>query len=240
MKICVLNISGNVGKTTLSVHMLRPRIADALLFSVENLNSGIEDFDIAEAQTIKGKRFGDLADNILLADAAIVDVGASNVEDFLDLMNQFQGSHEDYDYFVIPTISQEKQIKDTITTINLVSAMGVPADKIRILFNNVELDDLKELDGFNALFGYHHIQPIFTLNKHAAILRNEVFDGLKQANKTLDVVAADTEDYKAKIRAEGATDEDKEVALRMLALQRLALGATKNLDQAFTALFANA
>lgn len=237
MKICVLNISGNVGKTTISIHMLRPRISSASLFSVENLNSGIEDFNLEEAETIKGKRFGDLADNILLADCAIVDVGASNVEDFLDLMSQYQGSHDDYDYFVIPTISQEKQIKDTITTINLVSEMGVTPEKIRILFNNVELDDAKELDGFNALFGYHHLKPVFTLSKDATVLKNEVFDGLKQANKTLDVMVADKEDYKAKIRAKGATAEDKDEALRMLALQRLALGANDNLDAAFNALF---
>tara|TARA_R110001592_G_scaffold233484_2_gene491116 strand:- start:5344 stop:6060 length:717 start_codon:yes stop_codon:yes gene_type:complete len=236
MNVCILNISGNVGKTTLAVHMLRPRITGANVISVENLNSGIEDFNLAEAETIKGKRFGELADSILLSSASVVDVGASNVEDFLNLMTQYAGSHEDYDYFIIPVTSQEKQIKDTITTINLVSGLGVPADKIRILFNAVELDDSNELDEFNALFGYHHIKPIFTLNKGAVVLKNEVFDGLKQAGQTLDVVAADKTDYKALIRAKGATDEQKETALRMLALQRLAIGATTNLDNAFTEL----
>ncbi len=239
MIICVLNISGNVGKTTISVHMLRPRIANASIISVENLNSGIEDFHIEEAETIKGKRFNDLTDNILLAEAAIIDVGASNVEDFLNLMRQYSGSHEDFDYFVIPATSQEKQIKDTITTIQLISEMGVPANKIRILFNSVELDDSIELDEFNALFGYHHLSPTFTINKAALVLKNDVFDGLKQANTTLDIVASDTTDYKAELRKKGATLEDKENSLRMLALQRLAVGANSNLDTAFTALFSN-
>ncbi|AUZ86128.1 MULTISPECIES: StbB family protein [Methylophaga] len=238
MNVCVLNISGNVGKTTTAVHMLRPRIKNASIFSVENLNSGIEDFGIEEAETIKGKRFGDLSDNILLSEAAIVDVGASNVEDFLNLMKQYQGSHDDYDYFVIPTISQEKQLKDTITTIKILSGLGVPAEKIRVLFNNVELDDANELDGFNALFGYHSVSPTFTINADATVLSNEVFDGLKQANKTLDEIANDKTDYKAKVRAKGATAEDKEEALKMLALQRLATAASANLDDAFTALFA--
>lgn len=236
MNVCVLNISGNVGKTTIAVHMLRPRIKNSSLFSVENLNSGIEDFGIEEAETLKGKRFGELSDSILLADAAIVDVGASNVEDFLNLMKQYQGSHDDYDYFVIPTISQEKQLKDTITTIQILTKLGVPAEKIRILFNNVDLDDAEDLDGFNALFGYHSISPTFTLNSSATVLSNEVFDGLKQAKKTLDEVAKDKTDYKALVRAKDATSEDKETALKMLALQRLATAANANLDKAYAAL----
>lgn len=237
MKICVLNISGNVGKTTISIHMLRPRIKDANIISVENLNSGIEDFKLEDAETIKGKRFGELADSVLLVEAVIVDVGASNVEDFLNLMAQYSGSHEDYDFFVIPATSQEKQIKDTITTIQLVSDLGVPAEKIRVLFNSVELDDSMELDEFNALFGYHHLKPSFTINKAAFVLKNEVFDGLKQANMTLDAIASDKSDYKAEIRKKDASEDDKEQALRMLALQRLAAGANTNLDSAFNALF---
>jgi hypothetical protein len=139
---------------------------------------------------------------------------------------------------VIPTISQEKQLKDTITTIKILSGLGVPAEKIRVLFNNVELDDANELDGFNALFGYHSVSPTFTINSDATVLSNEVFDGLKQANKTLDEIASDKTDYKAKVRAKGATAEDKEEALKMLALQRLATAASANLDDAFAALFA--
>ena len=37
-------------------------------------------------------------------DAAIIDVGASNVEDFLKLMQQYDGSHEEFDYFVVPVV----------------------------------------------------------------------------------------------------------------------------------------
>lgn len=44
-----------------------------------------------------GKAFGALADELLLADSAIIDVGASNVEDFLKMMIQYAGSHEDID-----------------------------------------------------------------------------------------------------------------------------------------------
>lgn len=33
------------------------------------------------------------------------------------LMSQYAGSHEDYDYYIIPTVSQKKQLTDTISTI---------------------------------------------------------------------------------------------------------------------------
>ena len=37
MKICVLNFSGNVGKSTIAAHLLQPRL-NAQVFSVESLN----------------------------------------------------------------------------------------------------------------------------------------------------------------------------------------------------------
>ena len=39
----------------------------------------------------------------------IVDIGASNVEDLLTLMRKFKGSHENFDYSLVPAISDIKQ-----------------------------------------------------------------------------------------------------------------------------------
>ena len=36
-------------------------------------------------------------------------IGASNVEELLSLMRRYRGSHEDFDYFVIPTVPVLKQ-----------------------------------------------------------------------------------------------------------------------------------
>jgi len=38
MKIAVINFSGNVGKTTVAGHLLKPRMGDAPIFSIESLN----------------------------------------------------------------------------------------------------------------------------------------------------------------------------------------------------------
>ena len=83
-RIAVLNFSGNVGKTVVASHLLKPRMPGAKVFSIESINTGA-DTDGIEVEKMRGKAFGALADELLLADSAIIDVGASNVEDFLKM-----------------------------------------------------------------------------------------------------------------------------------------------------------
>ena len=96
MKIAVINFSGNVGKTTVARHLLAPRLNNAQVIAVESINSDGN----AEADAIRGKQFGELLEAMALMDDAVVDIGASNVEDFVNLMKQYRGSHEDFDFYV--------------------------------------------------------------------------------------------------------------------------------------------
>ena len=107
MKVAVMNFSGNVGKTTVAGHLLKPRMGNAPIFSIESINAGA-DADGLEVEKMKGKKFGELVDEIMPMDSAIIDVGASNVEDFLKLMQQYDGSHEEFDFFVIPVVKEKK------------------------------------------------------------------------------------------------------------------------------------
>ncbi len=108
MKVAVVNFSGNTGKSTISKHLLLPRIKDAELITVEPINA-----DEGDGEKVRGKQFGALMEQLMLIDAAVVDVGSSNVEDFMKLMMQYRGSHEDIDFFVVPAVKDSKQIKDT-------------------------------------------------------------------------------------------------------------------------------
>ncbi|MCE4351924.1 hypothetical protein LYZ86_22400, partial [Xanthomonas hortorum pv. cynarae] len=145
MKIAVINFSGNTGKSTVSKHLLYPRLKDAEYIAVESINA-----DEGEGESVRGKQFGALQEQLLVIDSAVIDVGSSNVEDFVKLMRQYRGSHEDMDLFVIPAVKEAKQIKDTIATIQALAAMGVPAKKIRVVFNKLEADDTVE-DAFYPL-----------------------------------------------------------------------------------------
>lgn len=235
MKVAVVNFSGNTGKTTVSDSLLSPRMG-GVRFAIETINAGASD-DAAEIEQMKGRQFGELSEILLTEDNAVVDVGASNVEDFFKYMGQFAGSHEDFDYFLVPTVSEKKQQADTINTIKTLAALGVPRSRILVVFNKVEIDDADDLPHtFAAVLGFHEMEKKFTLKRDAVIYSNEVFERLRALKTNIAAVVQDTTDYREQLRA-AQDDAAKEQAKRMISVQRLAKSAWQNLDQVYGALF---
>lgn len=229
MKIAVVNFSGNVGKSTVARHVLAPRMNNARVIPVETINS-----DGTEDEAFRGREFGDLWEQMSLIDDAVVDVGASNIEDFVNLMGKYIGSHEDFDYFVIPTVPKKKQMKDTISTIDALVEVGVPAKKIRVVFNMVGDDEQPERI-FGGLFEYHSAEGLFTLTPEAVLHSNDIYDLIKGKEQTIAEVLADPTDYKAKIKE----TEDKNAKLgfaRCLSIKMLAKGVSREMDAVFKAL----
>lgn len=235
MKVAVINFSGNVGKTTVAAHLLRPRIPGARVYSVESLNLDAT-ADGVDVEKLRGRKFGELQEQLMQRDAAIVDVGASNVEEFLKLMQQYHGSHEEFDTFVVPVVKERKQQADTVNTIRALAHIGVPAQRIRTVMNKVELDEAVE-DEFAPIFGLAELERNFTLNARSVIYANEVFERLKTVGRALTEVSADPVDYRARLR-ETTDEKEREHCIHMVALKRLATTANRNLDDCFQALFA--
>ncbi|WP_244832197.1 StbB family protein [Caballeronia sp. TF1N1] len=233
MKVAVINFSGNPGKTTLVDNLLAPRM-NAPKFEVETINAGSSG---TGAERLKGKDYGGLQEDLMTLDSAIVDVGASNVEEFIKQMSQFDGSHEEFDYFVVPAVSEKKQQIDTVNTIETLAGLGVPAKKIRVVFNKVELEDANDVPRlFSTVFGLHADRSCFTLKPEAAVFRNEIFERLRVLKKSVSEIVADGTDYRAMLRE--AKDEDtKARAVSMISAQRLAKSAHKNLDDVYKVLF---
>jgi hypothetical protein len=223
-----LNFSGNVGKSTAARHLLAPRMKDARIIPVESINS-----DGSDDEAVRGKQFGDLIEAIAIMDDVVVDVGASNVEDFLGQMRQYRGSHEDFDYFVVPVVPKNKQIRDTISTITALSEeVGVPAKKIRLLFNMVEHGDNPE-HVFSGLFDFHAAEKLFTLRPDAVIHTSDIF--AKIGNNSILDILNDTADLKAELKA--AKDTEAKVSIsRQIAIKRLAAGVSEELDAVYKAL----
>ncbi len=231
MKIAVINFSGNVGKSTVAKHLLMPRMNGAEFIAVESINA-----DEGADETVRGKHFGALQEQLLAVEDAVVDIGASNVEDFIKLMRQYRGSHEDFDFFAVPAVKEGKQIKDTIATIEALSAMGVPARKIRVVFNKLEADETVE-EAFYPLFAYHDDTRAFTLEPAAVIHYSELYQRLRMHKTTIGELIADDTDYKAKLR--DAKDQAEKARLAaMLSMRRLAFAAQENLDAVFAAVVA--
>ena len=226
MNIVIMNFSGNVGKSTISRHLFLPRLDNAQLIPIESINS-----DGSEDEQYRGSQFGELLDSLPFFDNAIIDVGASNVEDFTDLMKTFDGSHEFFDLFIIPTVSEKKQMKDTISTICKLEEIGVPAKKIRVVFNKHDHKNLVKNE-FSGIFDFHAESKSFNLKSDAVIHNNELFTRLHDSNSTVSDILEDPTDYKALMAA--TPDKNEKVRLmRFLSTKLLASTVKKELDTVF-------
>jgi hypothetical protein len=231
MKVAVINFSGNVGKSTVARHLLLPRMPEAEFVAVESINA-----DEGTGESVRGKQFGQLQEQLLLIDAAVIDIGASNVEDFIKLMQLYRGSHEDFDFFVVPAVKEAKQIKDTIATISALTAMGVPADRIRVVFNKLDADETVE-EAFYPLIAYHTDTKSFRYTPKAVLQYSELYQKLRTHRLTVAELLADATDYKARLRT-AANPEEKAHAAAMISMRRLAASAQDNLDAVYAAIAA--
>lgn len=229
MKVAVINFSGNVGKTTVARHLLAPRIAGAEVIAVESINA-----DDSQTQALRGRQFGELQEYLQTVDNVVVDIGASNVEDLLSLMRKYRGSHEDFDYFVIPTVPALKQQEDTIATLAELARLGIPAPKLKVVFNQVE-DGANIRDLFDTLLAFIEQNPLTQANTSCRLGANEIYGRIKGTGVDLTELADDETDYKALI-ARATETADKLALAQRLATRRLASGVVPELDECFAAL----
>lgn len=235
MRIAVVNFSGSVGKTVVTSHLLAPRIPEAEIIAVESTNESAADLGL-DVDQLRGAHFGKLFRKLLTAKAAIVDVGASNIEDFLAELNKYDQAQAEIDCFVLPVVPSGKAQRETIKTIDSLSQAGVDRSRIRVLFNRVDVSSKEE---FVSIFSYAQISNAFLANPQAQILESEVFDLLANRRLTIEAIVADQADYRAQLRDTDPNDEDEIDRLSdLIALQSLARPVHRQLDQTFKALFA--
>lgn len=229
MKIAVINFSGNVGKTTVARHLLLPRIRGAELIAVESLNA-----DEGQVQALRGRQFGELQEYLQTVDSAVVDIGASNVEELLSLMQRYRGSHEDFDCFVVPTVPPLKQQQDTIATLVELARLGVPASRLKLVFNMTEAGLAVE-HSFFLVLAFIAEQPLAVANPACCLTSNEIYARIRGTGSDLATLARDDTDYKALIvKAQGSAE--KLTLAQKLATRRLASGVVPELDACFAAL----
>jgi hypothetical protein len=227
MKICVINFSGNVGKTLVAAQLLQPRMNAALL-SVESLNADARGDGVA-VECVRARQFDTLQQRIGLHKDVIVDVGASNVEEFLRTLARVEGLHEDFDLWIVPSMRGRKQQIDTVNTLRTLRQLGVSPDRIRVVFNGIDSDETVQ-EVFAALCALGG--EFFELSASAVLHYNEVYDRIKGTGESLSSVLADERDLKAEIAR--SDDEDERIRLvQRLATRRLASSARRNLDQAY-------
>jgi MinD-like ATPase involved in chromosome partitioning or flagellar assembly len=243
MKICVLNLSGNVGKSTLAVHLLAAFSPGARIVSVESINASaaneVEGLDVEE---FSASRFKEIFREIMLGEEVIVDVGASNVAAFMSEMQRFRSAVGEFDLVLVPTVPADKQQRDTIATIDWLHDLGIDHSKVRVIFNQYASDALDPLPVvFAQVLGYAGTdgrrKAVF--EPHAVIDRNEVYELAKESGRTVRELASRTTDWKA-ARQEAKRAGDTDALERAMAGQMthdLASTAQQNLARVHAMLF---
>ncbi|AEC18838.1 hypothetical protein PT7_0298 [Pusillimonas sp. T7-7] len=234
MKVATMNYSGSVGKTVATSHLLAPRIPGAEIIAVESTNESAADLGL-DVDQLRGEHFGKIFRKLLIAESAIIDVGASNIEDFLGQLVKYDQAQAEIDFYVLPVIGTGKAQRETIKTIQALHAAGVDRNRIRVLFNRV---DVRAIDEFEAIFAHERLASTFLANPQAQILETELFDLLANRRTSIDAVLSDTTDYRQALRqTDPDDDESVERITDMIALQSLAKPVRSQLDSAFAALF---
>lgn len=231
MKIVLCAFTGTVGKTTIAANVLAPRMTGAEFIAIETINQSASDLGV-DVETLKGSKFRQLFRRLLTLEDAIIDVGHSNVEDFISGLKAFDESHLEFDRWVVPVTSGQKEQQETCVFLAALHEIGVPLDRIRIVFNRVEDNAAEE---FGIVIAFAQRLGI-KLDGRATIFDNEVFNLTALKQLTLGAVLADTTDWRAVLSSPTATEREVDKALDMISLRSLARGISKQLDAVFASI----
>ncbi|WP_274878640.1 StbB family protein [Vibrio harveyi] len=227
LNIAVVNNSGNVGKSTICDILLKPRLEGAQVVKVETINS-----DGTNDEKISAEQFEDVLNKMDEHDCSIIDVGSSNIENFLLKMQEFKSSHEDIDYFLVPVTPSNKQQVDSATTIQNLMTLGIEPERVKVVFNmaNKKLAVTKEYAEF--LSG---IPSGISLSEYPVVFESTVFDLLAKIDRPFLDVLNDKRDYRSLIR-QSESKEERSILSFERSAHRLVNGFNDELDQAFYAL----
>lgn len=234
MRVVIINLGGNQGKTTLASHLFYPRMADSKILAVESINGTSADLGVKVVTKVKGAEFKKVYEELVTSENLIVDVGASNVEGFLAGLSSFEDGHDEVDYFAIPLTSGSKEQKEGLNTAALLAKMGVPRDKIRVVFNRVS-SDVK--DEFSTTFSYADRTKQFIANPACVVFENDIYHDLEELRMTLaeaiDIGQNGQEDLKERLRSASEDARERSRLMKKLSAAKKALKTSKLLDSAF-------
>jgi len=235
MKIFVINLSGNVGKTALAVHLLAAFRPEAKFISVESYNSSAaDDVESLQVEELAASRFKEIYREIMLHDDVIVDVGSSNVGQFMTEITRFKSAVGEFDMVLVPTVPADKQQRDTIATIEWLHKLGIDGRKIRVVFNQYDSSTLEPIEvTYAQVIGYSQTEGRgrAVYEPHAIVASLEIYDRIKSTGRTIKELAEDPTDWRAARKAakEAGNIEQLENLMDAQMSHDLAVSALDNL-----------
>lgn len=234
-RIAVISLVGDIGKSTIANDLLCPRMPGATMIRVETINSSGKSGAKLELR-YRGDQLGEVKVAATKSASSIIDVGTSNVEAFILRINDDFGSHQFFDYFLVPVLAKnrEKETKDAIKTLNALRDMGVEPARIKVIFNQLPKTSALE-DECEVILNFHRSDPFFTLSRKAVIHESEAFVALNDVGKSyLEMVGDDTNYYQ---ELNAIPMENEEARVRTIKLAR-AQGTVKKLEMEMSDTFA--
>lgn len=201
MRTCVYSINGNAGKSTNTNYVLFPRMpkgAEVIYVESDNSIPG----KIAGSKEIEAttEDWADLVEYLsanIVGHDIIVDIGSTDSKKVKALFTEFHGSLDEFDLFIVPHSPDCKSV-DTALTIDFLQNKGIPANKIRMVFNSVPTGAKLEKI-FADLFAYHATNKNFVLNTSAVIYKSGLFERIHDTENTVESLINDKTDWKQKI-----------------------------------------
>lgn len=237
MRIAIVNLGGNQGKTTLAVNLFSPRMPGAKILAVETINAAGNDLGV-DVEKLRGEQFSRIYAELAAADDLILDVGASNIEDFLLGLEKFEDGHDEVDLFVIPATPAKKERAEAVKTAVMLSDLGVEASRIALVFNRTQ-----DVEGdFSDVLNFAKKTGQATANPDCFIPESELFSLLADKKINISQALDDQTDWKSELKAARIADDKKafQKAADMVAIQKMSKSMDRQLQHVFDLLTAGA
>lgn len=233
--IALLNNSGNVGKSTLSVHCFLPRMANALYIPVESINVGsnVHLANQEKAPPLSAEKTAEILNQVLevmCERPVLLDIGSSNIEVFTRQLMKMEEVLVAISTVVVPCVPNEKVIADTLNTIDrLVEEMGYPANQIWVVGNmmpaNAKVEEsFADIIRRSQIQGFNFVSDVIELD--------DAFEVAEKMRKSLYEAAHEESYLKQLMSGQVARDDRKKIAA-LATFQSRAKGISKTMDSIF-------
>ena len=194
---------------------------------------------------LAGENFDEALKALNNIESAIVDIAAHNTEYVIDIMKNNSDSHKLFDYFLVPVIKGIKESEDSLNTIKELLKIGIPAESIKFIFNNINNLDLVK-DDFEYLLS--HLDELkIPYDTNAVLKHNSFYPKLSELDPSLLDQLSTTiaeknvrKDYLRTKKNPERTEEESEelkVLVGSITTLRGAKPVVKNLNKVYQLLF---
>lgn len=226
MKILIMHNSGNVGKSLITREVFYQNFDgdNKMVLEIESRNASSSNFNmqVIRIDFDKPTVLQDLTQYGIIYDDFILDIGSSEIKDFLHAIEKTKEILDEFDIIVVPTIKDQKIIPDTKKTMMVIRLLGYE-DKMQVLFNRVSNPSTIEED-FESLFTWAKKEKfILNPNLYLSDYTESTNDLIKEKQLSSELLNDET-DYRAlaiRYHQEGEAEKSRKASNKLLT-QRIA------------------